>query len=63
MIYDTAGNEMNPPFIHPCPIRCSSTGGCDICRLPYKKANGNMVLPVGTFPFQIVLNNLDKLVS
>ena len=29
---DTAGNEIIPPFLYPCPNRCNSSGGCDSCR-------------------------------
>jgi hypothetical protein len=29
--YDSAGNEIKPSFLYPCPARCGSTGGCGQC--------------------------------
>lgn len=28
---DTAGNLIKEPFLHPCPVKCGLTGGCEEC--------------------------------
>jgi hypothetical protein len=32
---NSAGQVIQPTFLHPCPVRCESTAGCNKCRVSF----------------------------
>lgn len=52
--YNTAGIEIKPAFLYPCPVRCGMTGGCPSCRIWENLKSSDISIPkIDRIPFVI----------
>ena len=56
--FNSAGQEVYPIYLNPCPVRCNSSGGCEKCRINRQNDN-KFSIPVIRLPYKMAEQNDD----